>query len=112
MLIDWVSFLIGAGLRATVVLGLAWALTSIMRRASAATRHVAWTCAIAAALLEPLARQVVPQWPVASPPLLASLRGRPGAGDWGLGAGNIQPSTLQSRVPRQGAIIARQTIGP
>jgi beta-lactamase regulating signal transducer with metallopeptidase domain len=73
MLTDAMPLLIGSCLRATVVLGLVWALTSIMRGASATTRHFIWSCAIAAALLAPVTPSVVPQWPVPSPLLFASL---------------------------------------
>jgi beta-lactamase regulating signal transducer with metallopeptidase domain len=73
MLLDLMPLLIGSCLRATAVLGLAWALTSIMRRACASTRHVVWTCAIAAALLGPVAAIVLPHWIVPAPASFASL---------------------------------------
>jgi hypothetical protein len=45
---DSVLLLIGFCLRATLVLAVAWALTSAMRRAAASSRHVVWTCVLAA----------------------------------------------------------------
>jgi beta-lactamase regulating signal transducer with metallopeptidase domain len=74
MLIDSIAPLIGAVVRATIVLAAAWALTSVMRRASASTRHFVWSCAITAAALMPVVTMVVPRWQVSSPPALTTLR--------------------------------------
>jgi beta-lactamase regulating signal transducer with metallopeptidase domain len=51
--------------KASVLIAVAAAVqATLRRRASAATRHVVWTLAIAALLLLPLASAVVPEWPV------------------------------------------------
>lgn len=51
--------------QASVLIAVAAAVQAIFhRRASAATRHVVWTLAIAALLLLPLASAIVPEWPV------------------------------------------------
>jgi beta-lactamase regulating signal transducer with metallopeptidase domain len=59
-------------LRATVLLLAAWLATSILRRASAATRHLVWATAIAAVLALPLLGAVVPAWRVAIMPAVVS----------------------------------------
>ena len=58
------SLLLDAALRGTLVLLAALAATSLMRRSSASARHLVWLAALAALLLLPLARQVVPEWRV------------------------------------------------
>ncbi len=58
---DQVALLV---LKLTVLLGLAWAGTALMRRASAAFRHLIWTSAIAASLLLPALTWVIPAWKV------------------------------------------------
>jgi beta-lactamase regulating signal transducer with metallopeptidase domain/ankyrin repeat protein len=74
MPIDSIAPLIGAVVRAAIILAGAWALTSIMWRASASTRHFVWSCAIAGAALIPVVTMVVPDWQVAAPPALTTLR--------------------------------------
>jgi beta-lactamase regulating signal transducer with metallopeptidase domain len=59
--------LFDASLRASAVLAGGWALTALIRRASAATRHFAWLCAIVLAALVPVATIVVPDWTVQAP---------------------------------------------
>jgi beta-lactamase regulating signal transducer with metallopeptidase domain/ankyrin repeat protein len=73
---DWMPVLLASCLRAAAMLGLAWAATSAMRRAAAATRHCVWTCAIAAAGVAPVITAVAPQWNVLPPPpALVALSG-------------------------------------
>lgn len=64
--------LAGSALRVALLLAGAWAAAALMRRASAATRHLLWSCALAAAALAPAAPTVVPQWRLAAPAALAS----------------------------------------
>lgn len=69
-----------AAVRGTLVLLAALAATGLMRRSSAAARHLVWLAALAALLLLPLARSFVPEWrvlplppvPVASAPDVAA----------------------------------------
>lgn len=49
----WFSILINAALKSTVVLGAAWLLAFLLRRRSAASRHLVWTAAAAAVLALP-----------------------------------------------------------
>jgi beta-lactamase regulating signal transducer with metallopeptidase domain len=52
---------------------MAWAATRLASRSSAATRHFIWACAIAIAVLLPLATIVTPRWSVATPTPVARL---------------------------------------
>jgi beta-lactamase regulating signal transducer with metallopeptidase domain len=56
--------LLAFALRATVLLAGAWLATRLLHRASAATRHLIWTAAVAGVLLLPLLSRVVPAWNV------------------------------------------------
>ena len=63
---DWTdSLLIGLlafAIRATVLLLAAWLATRVLRRASAATRHLIWASAVAGVLTLPVLAAVVPAW--------------------------------------------------
>src|SRR6202011_2315819 len=50
----WFSIFIGAALKSTAVLGVAWFLAFLVRGRSAAARHLVWTAAAAAVLALPL----------------------------------------------------------
>jgi beta-lactamase regulating signal transducer with metallopeptidase domain/ankyrin repeat protein len=63
---DTILLLVDAGVRAALVLAGGWALTVLLRRASASARHFTWMCAIAAAGVMPVAAVIVPDWHVAS----------------------------------------------
>ena len=60
MLVELLSF----SLRATVILAGAWAATKLLKRASAATRHLIWTSAIAGILALPILSAMLPKWNV------------------------------------------------
>ena len=72
MFADMVVVIIESCVRASVVLCAAWALTSMMRGASAATRHFVWSCAIAGAILASALSSFGPRWPVSLPSSIAS----------------------------------------
>jgi TonB family protein len=55
-------YLIACFAKATIVLGAAWATTSVLRRMSAAFRHSIWAAAILAVLALPLLMVCVPTW--------------------------------------------------
>lgn len=65
---DWTDALLvgllGFAVRATILLLAAWVATRLLRRASAATRHLVWTGAIAGVLALPLFGVVAPEWKV------------------------------------------------
>ena len=56
------EILIASSLKATVILMAALGLVFVLRRASAATRHLVWTVALAALLLLPLLSRVTSGW--------------------------------------------------
>ena len=51
-------------IRVTVILLAALITTRLMRRATAATRHLVWMLAVVGALLIPIATAIVPEWRV------------------------------------------------
>ncbi len=59
--------------KVTLVLGVAWLATGLLRRGSAATRHLVWTLGIATVLLLPALRGRAPRWEL--PLLPQALRG-------------------------------------
>jgi beta-lactamase regulating signal transducer with metallopeptidase domain len=70
---DPISQLAGVVVRVTLLLGAAWLVTFLMRRAAASTRHVVWVSAIACAVLVPLAPRIAPQWQLPAPAFLATM---------------------------------------
>jgi beta-lactamase regulating signal transducer with metallopeptidase domain len=64
---DLMAALVESCARASLVLCAAWALSSVMRRASASTRHFIWICAIGGAMLAPAMAAVGPRWTVSIP---------------------------------------------
>jgi TonB family protein len=56
----WFSFLVGAAFKGTLVLGAAWLSALILRRRSAAARHLVWTAAAVAVLALPLLTVALP----------------------------------------------------
>ena len=49
-------------LKATIILGIAWLATTLLRRASAALRHGVWSLALGSLLLLPLLSVFMPSW--------------------------------------------------
>ena len=90
MFADMMVVIIESCVRASVVLCAAWVLTAMMRRASAATRHFVWSCAIAGAILASALGSVGPRWSVTLPSGIASapsiLTVDSPAGNLGVGA--------------------------
>ena len=56
----WFSWLAGAALKSTLVLGAAWLAAVVLRRRSAAAQHLVWTAAAVALLSLPLLSVAVP----------------------------------------------------
>jgi TonB family protein len=63
----WFSFLLGLALKSTALLSLAWLLAFLMRRASAAARHLIWIATAAAVLALPVLTLSLPAWRVPAP---------------------------------------------
>jgi beta-lactamase regulating signal transducer with metallopeptidase domain len=74
MFADMMVVIIESCVRASVVLCAAWVLTSMMRRASAATRHYVWSCAIVGAILASALGSFGPRWSVTLPSSIASTQ--------------------------------------
>ena len=72
------TLLLGIVARTTAVLLVALCATTLLRRASAATRHLVWTVALAGVLVLPFLGRVVPAWRVVPVPVeLAPTRVAP-----------------------------------
>ena len=67
----WMSAMIDAAARATVLLGVAAAVTLVLRHRSAAMRHLVWSVALAGALILPAAGVVMPALRVPVPDVVA-----------------------------------------
>jgi HEAT repeat protein/beta-lactamase regulating signal transducer with metallopeptidase domain len=78
----WIP-LVDAVAKATMLFGLAGAVSFCLRRASAATRHMVWTLALLSALALPVLSMAVPRWQVpmltVSPATTTSLQLAPAA---------------------------------
>ena len=91
--------LVVVGLKATLVLAVSALVAGSLRRGAAATRHLAWTLGVVAALLLPTLRSVTPRWEV--PLLPSSLR-----------APAVATEAPSARAPAPAAPVARAAIGP
>src|ERR1035438_425978 len=73
---EWFAILLGAALKSVVVIGAAWILAFLLRRQSAATRHLLWTAAATALLALPILSVSMPALRVrtsALSPLVSSI---------------------------------------
>ncbi|MBZ5586843.1 MAG: M56 family metallopeptidase, partial [Acidobacteriia bacterium] len=70
------EFLVGCAWRGTVILAAAFAAAVILRRASAALRHLVWTAAFGALLMLPLALPFAPKWGVGPARVTVSVVGQ------------------------------------
>lgn len=68
---DLLVALADAAVKGTLVLALAAGVTTLLRRAAAATRHLVWSTAVAGVLALPLVARVAPQWTLAVLPARA-----------------------------------------
>ena len=68
-----VPLLIACGFRASFPMGIAWVVTRLLSRSSAATRHFTWACAIGIAALLPIMTVAMPHWSVSTPAPLTRL---------------------------------------
>ena len=64
----WLAFLLQVSAKAALVLVTAAAVCLVLRRASAALRHLVWTLAIVCVLCLPPLSMVVPSWQVGGLP--------------------------------------------
>ncbi|MDQ3266077.1 MAG: hypothetical protein M3Y59_20885 [Myxococcota bacterium] len=59
---SWLSLLLDASVKATVLLGAAWLANRLLRRSPASARHAVWVAAVGSAVLLPLLAAVLPAW--------------------------------------------------
>ena len=71
--VGWIAVLLDVMLKATVILGIAAAITLGMRGASAALRHKVWGVALGSLLLLPVLSLVMPQWNASFMPAFGGL---------------------------------------
>jgi len=67
---EWFAIFLGCALKSTIVLSAAWLLSWVLRKRSAATRHLVWTTAAAALLALPVLSIALPALRVPSDTLL------------------------------------------
>ncbi len=58
----WLSLALDLAIKASVILLATWVVSQTLRRASAATRHLAWTFAIVGLLALPILTATIPAW--------------------------------------------------
>jgi beta-lactamase regulating signal transducer with metallopeptidase domain len=63
---EWLAWLAESSVRATVLLGAAWVACFMLRRRSAAVRHLIWTLSLAAVVATPLSLNFAPKLSVAA----------------------------------------------
>ncbi|HEY2012531.1 MAG TPA: hypothetical protein VGH38_03470, partial [Bryobacteraceae bacterium] len=68
----WFAAIMAAALKSTLLLAVAWFITFLFRRRSAATRHLIWTAAAAAVLALPFLSISLPALPVSASAALAN----------------------------------------
>jgi beta-lactamase regulating signal transducer with metallopeptidase domain len=68
-----VPLLIACGVRASFPVSIAWVVTRLLSRSSAATRHFTWACAISIAAFLPIMTVAMPHWSVSTPAAMTRL---------------------------------------
>jgi hypothetical protein len=92
-----VPLLIACGFRASFPLGVAWLVTRLLSRSSAATRHFTWACAIGIAALLPIMTVALPHWSVGTPVPLTRL---------------ASPAQIEAVPATQSSVATPERIGP
>jgi len=92
-----VPLLIACGLRASFPMGIAWLVTRLLSRSSAATRHFTWACAIGIAALLPIMTVALPHWSVGTPVPLTRL---------------APPPQIEAVPATQSSVTTPERIGP
>ncbi len=97
----------GAAVKSTVVLGVAWLIAFVLRRRSAAVRHLVWTAASVAVLALPFFSLCLPALRI---PSVASLA--PGAAAFFEATATVTGDVVPPRVhPRSGATATDRPVG-
>ena len=93
----WLVALVDTSLRLSVILLVAGAIATVLRRSSANLRHLVWALALAGALMLPLGASYLPALSLPVPrPLLAFARGAADAP----GAGRLSEAPMPAESPR------------
>src|SRR5271166_3234352 len=86
----WYSIFMSTAFKSTIVLSLAWLLVLLLRKRSAATRHLVWTAAASGVLALPLLSVILPalRIPAPSAPInfQVSATASPGSASTGVAA--------------------------
>src|ERR1700693_4594828 len=97
----------GAAVKSAVVLGIAWLIAFVLRRRSAAVRHLVWTAASVAVLALPFFSLCLPAFRI---PSVASLA--PGAAAFFEATGTVTGDVVPPRVhPRSAALATDRPVG-
>jgi TonB family protein len=102
----WFALVLGIGLKGTLVLGAAWSLAFMLRRRSAASRHLVWTAAAAALLALPALSVSLPALRVragALAPLVPTVTFRATAAAPAPAPVSLRPSTVKAPEPARRA---------
>lgn len=109
------SAVLDTAIRGTFILLAALAATALMRRRSAAARHLVWLAALTALLLLPVARGFVPEWRVlpSAPAVFATPLAQPGSpsGPASIGSASIG-SESTGFAPGESAPTGSPTAAP
>jgi beta-lactamase regulating signal transducer with metallopeptidase domain len=89
--------LIACGVRASFPVSIAWVVTRLLSRSSAATRHFTWACAISIAAFLPIMTVAMPHWSVSTPAPLTRL---------------ASPVHIEPVQSAQSSIATTELIGP
>jgi beta-lactamase regulating signal transducer with metallopeptidase domain len=92
-----VPLLIACGVRASFPVSIAWVVTRLLSRSSAATRHFTWACAISIAAFLPIMTVAMPHWSVSTPAPLTRL---------------ASPVLIEPVPATQSSVATTERIGP
>jgi beta-lactamase regulating signal transducer with metallopeptidase domain len=92
-----VPLLIACGFRASFPMVIAWVVTRLLSRSSAATRHFTWACAIGIAALLPIMTVAMPHWSVGALVPLTRL---------------AAPAQIEAVPATQSSVATPERIGP
>lgn len=91
------QFLLDLAIKSVIVMLAAWALTSVLRRASAASRHWVWSVAVVSLLALPVLSLMLPSWQLELLPSLAPAAMMEKPGDAGASA-NVPKTAAEFKI--------------
>ena len=100
--------LLDAIAKATIILGVAGVTTVLLRRASAASRHLVWTAALLAALVLPVLSMALPRWQMAVV-TLPSVASPSADGENTSAAGREMAAAMRAKATQGAETAARET---